>query len=255
MPRLNPREGVRGALLHTLPGRAIVVGTAIKAVVVLIRSAAGAVPAFLNVIETVAGFAVAAGLVYFGFRLGMVAKRRLLWRVRRKLLVSYLFVGVLPATLLAGFSLLCGFLLFYNLSSYLVQSRLRALSDQARFTAQMTAVEIQKAAGQDVKGIVARRQAGLEAQYPSASIAVLSVDPDCHSAAPRVIASAGPWSHVPPPKTVPEWIPCSGFGGVLTYVHPRNTPADVDTHLLVRGVAFPDMPRPPYLVVVDLLVN
>src|SRR5262245_26142363 len=185
MPRLNPREGVRGALLHTLPGRAIVVGTAIKAGVVLIRSAAGAVPAFLNVIETVAGFAVAAGLVYFGFRLGMVAKRRLLWRVRRKLLVSYLFVGVLPAPLLAGF-----FLLFYNLSSYLVQSRLRALSDQARYIAQTTALEVQRANGQDAAAIVARRQSAASSVYPDASIAIVPAARDCASAA--VVAEARP---------------------------------------------------------------
>jgi phosphoserine phosphatase RsbU/P len=255
---MRARDGiprVHAILFRTLPGRAIIVGLAIKFGIALIRTLAGSVPAFLAVIDTVAGLAVAAGFVYFGFQLVIVVKRRLLWRVRRKLILSYIFVGFVPAILLAAFALLCGFLLFYNLSSYLVQSRLRALSDQARFTAQMVAVEIQKAAGQDAKAIVARRQAGLEAQYPNASISVLSVDADCHSAAPRVIASAGPWSHVPPPKTIPEWIPCSGFGGVLTYVHPRSTPADVDTHLLVRGVAFPDVPRPSYAVIVDLLVN
>ena len=84
----------------------------------------------------------------------MLAKRRLLWRVRRKLILSYIFIGFVPALLLVAFSLLCGFLLFFNFSSYLVQSRLRALSDQARFVAQSAALEIQRAGGRDVAGII-----------------------------------------------------------------------------------------------------
>ena len=82
----------------------------------------------------------------------MLAKRRLLWRVRRKLILSYIFIGFVPALLIVAFFLLCGFLLFFNFSSYLVQSRLRALSEQARFLAQSTALEIQRAGGRDVAG-------------------------------------------------------------------------------------------------------
>ena len=259
---MSPREnvprlpGLTNVLFQTLPGRAIVVGLAIKFTVALLRSAFGSVPAFLSVIDTVAGLAVAAGLVYFGFRLVIVAKRRLLWRVRRKLILSYIFVGFVPAILLAAFALLCGFLLFYNLSSYLVQSRLRALSEQARFVAQTTALEIQRGNNaQELQAAVARRQASIAQQYPDASVAVISVDADCHAQTSQVIASAGPWTHVEPPRSMPAWIPCAGFAGVFAYVHARGEPADADTHLMVRGVAFPDSPRRPYGVVVDLLVN
>jgi len=126
------REGVRGALLHTLPGRAIVIGVAVKLAVALIGAALGGVGPFLSVVDTVAVLAAASGLAVFGFRLLVLAKRRLLWRVRRKLILSYVFIGFVPALLLVAFALLCGFLLFYHFSSYLVQSRLRALSEQAR---------------------------------------------------------------------------------------------------------------------------
>jgi sigma-B regulation protein RsbU (phosphoserine phosphatase) len=250
-------------LLRSLAGRAIVVGLAIKLVVAAIRALAGTVPAFLSVIETVAGLAVAAGLVYFLFRLLVLAKRRLLWRVRRKLILSYVFVGFFPAALLALFALLCGFLLFYNLSSYLVQSRLRALADQARFFAQATTLEMQRAGGQDA-AIVARRQAAIAAQYPDASVAVVSADRDCRNqaAAPAskppataAITAAGPWRHVTAPATIPSWVTCAGFSGVLAYTHTREGSSDAETHLLVRGVVFPDAPRVTYGVVVDLIVN
>jgi phosphoserine phosphatase RsbU/P len=262
-------EGVRSLLFHTLPGRGIVVGVAIKLAVSGIRAIAGTVPVFLAVIETVASLAVAAGLAYFLFRLLVLAKRRLLWRVRRKLILSYIFVGFVPAILLAAFALLCGFLLFYNLSSYLVQSRLRALGDQARFVAQATALEIQRAGGAggtDVASIIARRQAGIATLYPDASVAVVSADRDCRAqaaatAAARMTpaasspATAGPWRHVTAPSTIPSWVGCSGFAGVLSYTHPRDGASDGETHLLVRSVAFPEAPRPSYAVVVDLLVN
>jgi phosphoserine phosphatase RsbU/P len=254
---MNPREGVRGMLLGTLPGRAIVVGLAIKFAIGFVRAVAGSVPAFLAVVETVAGLLVAAGLIYFLFKLLVLAKRRLLWRVRRKLILSYIFVGFVPALLLAAFALLCGFLLFYNLSSYLVQSRLRALSDQARFIAQTTAVEIQRATanGRDIPAILARRQAGVASQFPDASLAVVAVEPDCHAANGQLLATAGPWRHVDPPRVMPVWLTCAGFSGVLAYDHRHGSGTDRDTHLLVRAVVFPDVPKPAYGVVADLTVN
>src|SRR5580700_11312553 len=102
----DPREGVLGALFHTLPGRAIVIGLGIKAIVQLVGLLLGRVPTFVAVVDTVAGLAVAVGLAYFAFRLIVLAKRRLLWRVRRKLILSYVFIGFVPALLLVAFSLL-----------------------------------------------------------------------------------------------------------------------------------------------------
>jgi len=245
------REDLRGALLYTVPGRAIVIGLAIKLGVFLVGLAIGQVPAFFTVVDAVAGLAVAAGLVYFAFRVLVLAKRRLLWRVRRKLIVSYMFIGFVPAFLLVAFSLLCAFLLFYNFSSYRVQSRLRALSDQARFLAQSTALDIQRAGGRDVANILTRRQAAAAAQYPGASMAVVPFDRACGTpVAPAPsgaqtsdvkLQTSGPWTHVNPTNAVPAWIDCSGFAGVLAYSHRRDPGgAAEETHLLVRGVAFPD---------------
>jgi serine phosphatase RsbU (regulator of sigma subunit) len=247
---------MRRYFLQTLPGRAIVVGLAIKLALYLLSRLVGALPPFLTVVDTVAGLAVAAGLAYFAFQLVLLAQRRLLWRVRRKLILSYIFVGFVPALLIVAFFLLCGFLLFYNFSSYLVQSRLRAMSEQARYLAQGTALEIQRGGGRDVAAIITRRATNAAEQFPGLSIAVVSVNRSCpRGDLPPLVPSpqsrlvtAGPWAHVEPPDSIPSWIDCSGFSGVLAYAHP-------DTHLLLRGVAFPDSPRPGYAVVVDLLVN
>ena len=263
-PAGDRREGFRGALLHTLPGRAIVIGLGVKLAVSLIGLALGGVPQFFGVVDTVAGLAAACGIAYFLFRLIVVAKRRLLWRVRRKLILSYVFIGLIPALLLVAFSLLCGFLLFYSFSSYLVQSRLRALSEQARFVAQSGALEIQRSDGRDVNGILTLRQTNAARDFPDASVALVPVSRTCGGAQASSPAAqiailaphaAGPWTHVDPPVAIPSWIGCEGFTGVLAYSHQRATDGAQDTHLMVRSVAFPDGPRPGYAVVVDLLVN
>src|SRR5579872_7346873 len=164
---------MRRYFLDSLPGKAIVVGIAIRVAVAVIGALAGRVPQFFAIVDGVAGLAIAAGAVYFVVRLLAFAKRRLLWRVRRKLILSYVFVGFVPALLIVAFFLLCGFLLFYNFSSYLVQSRLHSLSDQARFVAQATALEIQRSGTRETARILARRQRSASDELPGLSIAVV----------------------------------------------------------------------------------
>ncbi|MHB8532903.1 MAG: PP2C family protein-serine/threonine phosphatase [Solirubrobacteraceae bacterium] len=277
---------MRDALLRTLPGRAIVIGLAIKLLVFAAGELWGGAPAFLSVVDTVAALAVASGAAYFLFRLVVLAQRRLLWRVRRKLILSYIFIGFIPAILIVAFFLLCGLLLFYNFSSYLVQTRLHALSEQANFFAQSTALEIQRSGGNDVAGIISRKQANASAEYPGISLAVVPVVRACSPASsgapppnpslPWAPAIAGPWAHVVAPAEVPSWISCSGWAGLLAYTTPfaagagqapQKSPIVVngrrvnigengaETHVLVRAAAFPDSLRPGYAVIVDLLVT
>jgi len=265
---VDRRAGVRGALLHTLPGRVIVVGIALKLAVLAAGVLLGAESPFLSVVDRVAGLAAAVGVSYFLVQLILLAKRRLLWRVRRKLLVSYIFIGFFPAFFLVAFSLLCGFLLFLNFSSYLVQARLQSLSDRAEFVAQNAALEIQRAGGRDVAGIISHRQAiASDKSAADVSIAVLPAagctkkseagSQKAEAGTQRTEAArAGPWAHGEPPRAVPAWIGCSGYSGVFAYSHKKMSAGDdADTHLLVRSVAFPDTPRPGYAVVVDLVVN
>ena len=141
VPLPDAQSGLRHVLLRTIPGRLIVGGGAVRLLLVVFAAAAGPLPPAFTAIDTMAGIAIAVGAAYFVVRLFIATKRRLLWRVRRKLILSYIFVGFIPAILIVAFFLLVGFLLFNNLSSYLVQTRLRALGDEARFLAQSTALE------------------------------------------------------------------------------------------------------------------
>src|SRR5215468_5575370 len=209
------RSGIRHVLFGTLPGRAIVIGVAIRLAVYAVGAALGNVPVFLSVIDTVASIGLAIGAAYFAYKLILLGKRRLLWRVRRKLILSYVFIGFIPVALIASFFLLGGFLLFYNFSSYLVQSRLNAIADQARFLAQSTALEIQRGGGRDAEAIIGRRQANAENEFPGLSVAVVPADRSCMPGAARAsippmpaTMTAGMWLHVSPPNGLPTWIKC-----------------------------------------------
>ncbi len=267
LPHGDRRQGVRHALLHTFPGRAIVIGLVTRLFVYAVGLALGSLPPFLAVVDTVAGVALAAGAAYFVFQLFVIAKQRLLWRVRRKLILSYFFIGFMPALLIVAFFLLSGFLLFYNFGSYLVQSRLRALGDRARFIAEGTVLEIERGGPQSVADIIRARERDQSAQSEGLSIAVVPADRSCGDGSARQgrppavgpVLTAGPWAHVATPSSIPSWIACRGFAGLLAYSTPRPTGTgdgtrSEDTHMLVRGVAFPVTPRPAYGVIVDLPV-
>jgi sigma-B regulation protein RsbU (phosphoserine phosphatase) len=263
-PLRQRRQGVQQQLLHTLAGRAILAGLAVRTLIYGIGLALGPPPALVGVVDTVAGIAIAAGAASFVVRLLIVAQRRLLWRVRDKLILSYIFIGFTPVLLIASFFLLCGFLLFYNFSSYMVQSRLKALGDEARFLARSAVQEIEVRGQPDLAGIVGRRQGGAAGEFAGVSFAVVPVERACAdtqtasspSAATVPPTLAGPWSHVEPPTVIPRWIDCSGFSGLLAYATRGTTAGEGEqTHILVRAVAFPGSSKPNYAVVVDLPVT
>src|SRR4051812_47163605 len=268
------------ALLRTLPGRAIVIGTAIK-IAVFALGLVARVPAFVRVVDTVASVAVVAGAAYFLWRGLAFAQRRLLWRVRLKLIISYIFIGFIPAILIVAFFLLGGLLLFSNFSSYLLQTRLHTLTDRAAAVAATTAIEIQRAGGRDAGAILARREAAIATEFPGASLALVPMDRGCGETrdgrpAPRTapqgvaaVETAGPWDHVDPPTRMPEWLGCAGFSGLLAYgdgtaqqlaggqpaILPGEEGANRRVQLLARAVAVPDSLNARGAVVVDLLVN
>jgi phosphoserine phosphatase RsbU/P len=252
-------------LLRTLPGRAIVVGIAVKLLVFAARLGGLSVPAFVALVDTLAGVAIAAGAAYVLVQLFLLAKRRLLWRVRRKLILSYIFIGFVPAILIVVFFLLGALLMFFNFSSYLVQAEVRSLDERVRFAAAGAALEFQRDGGRDGSGTLNRLLSRLQPEFPGASAAIVPADRTCtpppalNSQLPantsdlRVGSSmlvAGPWAHVSAPRSVPRWIGCDGFSGLLA--SSRHGPSGDVTEMFARGVAFSGAEHPGYAVVVDL---
>jgi len=62
---------------------------------------------------------VIAGL-WLAVRLLRLAARQALWRLRHRLIVTYLFIAGVPLVLIIGLAALAGYMLVYQLSAYLV---------------------------------------------------------------------------------------------------------------------------------------
>ncbi len=267
-PGPTPSRGLawRRWLLGTFPGRSLLIGVVVKALTWTIEAVGGTLPPVLEAVDMVGSLALIFVCAYGLTRLVFWARRRLLWRVRRKLILSYVFVGVVPVLLVITFFLLAGLLLFFNVSSYLVKSRIRSLSDQAQFLAQTTAVELQRSpTASAALETLERRQSSSEVRYPFLSLTIVPVDGlTCGGEPARAVrvprnlpvslpVSAGPWSHLDAPAVLPKWITCDGFAGLLAYsVPPTAGDPQAHTRLVTRAVALPELPSPTWAVVLDI---
>lgn len=253
-------------LLGSFPGRALLIGLVVKAFTWSVEALGFTLPPLIEGLDRAGSLALVFAAAYGLTRLVFWARRRLLWRVRRKLILSYVFVGVVPVLLVITFFLLAGLLLFFNVSSYLVKTRIRSLADQAQFLARTTVVELQRSASANAaREILDRRQGGIESRYPFVSLSVVPVsgltcptEPARAAPTPRsppmpLPVASGPWAHLDAPVLLPRWMTCDGFTGLLAYsVLPATENAASHTRLVVRSVALADQAAPTWAVVLDL---
>src|SRR5262245_19472405 len=173
-PAAAPQPSPRELLFGTWFGRLFIGAASIKFLVALWRLS-GALPTVTRVASGAAtiGLVVAVGM--FSWRLFVQVKRRLLWRVRRKLILSYIFIGVIPSLLILVFFLFAGSLVFMNVSAYLFKDAYDGIVDSAHLSAQAAAVEIGRNPASAVETIqrVHRIRVGM---YPAISIAYLAPD-------------------------------------------------------------------------------
>ena len=107
-------EKLRGSLRREMPRVAVAAGVCffLRGVVVnrsfYQESWLGALFGFITFLL------VAATLGYYGYITLRWLKRKLLWRVRRRLIITYLFVGLTPIVLLSGLGFLFGFSMALN---------------------------------------------------------------------------------------------------------------------------------------------
>jgi phosphoserine phosphatase RsbU/P len=244
-------------LLHSLPGRILLVGLAVKLQAKIIGFLFPSTWTTLDAVDAIGSLAVIFVAAYLLTKGAVLAKRRLLWRVRRKLILSYVFVGLVPGLLIIAFFLMAGFLLFFNVSSYILQSRVRTLIDQAQFTAESAALETEHGDPPTVlRQRLEQRQAIAEERFPFTSYAIVPVEGlDCPSATvetapPARATRLGPWRHLAPPDRLPRWIRCEGFAGLFAYEVTSGT--TTEHRLVMRAVALPTARRPQWAMVVDM---
>ena len=268
-------SAIRDWLSRTFAGRALLVGAVVKFLALVLRLVLGNASGLAATIDTLGDISLVAGAAVLAYRLFVVTKRRLLWRVRRRLTLSYIFIGFVPVLLIITFFLLCGVLVVLNVSSYLMQTRVRSVVDETQFLAQTAALELQQTRdAARFADALERRQASAASRYPAASYAAIPVERTCDDSAredgstrglpERLVV--GPWAHLDPPSVLPSWIACAGYSGLVAYIAEDVTDGGAEsrdagsgptrpTRLAVRAVALPDSRLPRYAVIVDVPVT
>jgi sigma-B regulation protein RsbU (phosphoserine phosphatase) len=246
----QPGASLRHLLLHRWSGRLLLGAIGAKLVVSLLELLIGTNDV-VDALNLVVRLVLLVTLAYFLSRLILIARRRLLWRVRRRLVVSYVFIGVVPALLLAAFFLTGGGLMFLNVSGYLLKTGVDDVVEEARVMAQASAEEIER--GRNLQAVheqIARRVENNVGRYPGLSIALLPRAGPAQQVVTPIVA--GTWGHVDAPKLVPTWVSAGGFSGLIAYAS-KDDPRDL--HLAVRAVGFPTTRDPRYGVVVDIPID
>src|SRR5690349_13257732 len=171
-------------------------------------------------------------------------RHRLLWRVRRKLFVSYLLLGFVPVTLVAAFMLFSSVVLYTYVSAYVFHQGMQAIEDAAHRSAEIVAQEIGETP--QAASLAVNREYGRRVfQFPDISLAVV---PGVRG---TPLVAAGSWRYAPAPTAIPPWITVArDYRGLV--VGKGAGPGATD--LLIVRAAVPALNGRAY-VVVDLPVD
>jgi sigma-B regulation protein RsbU (phosphoserine phosphatase) len=230
-----PDDGTRTArdlLLHSWPGRLFIIAAALKIAVAVLRLF-GELPAVIRIVSTAATIGLAFSVLFFLTRLIFLVQRRLLWRVRRKLILSYIFIGVVPSLLILGFFLFGSWLVTGSVGAYLFRDGYDEVTRNVQLLSEAAAAEIGRVPA-TVQETVDRvqRNASASLRYPTLSMAFVP-------AANGAPITRGPWEHLrgsaEKVPSVPQWVRDrpTGFTGTIA-VLPADAPSEPE--LVVRAL-------------------
>ena len=163
--------------------------------VVILAHAGVPIPCGLDVFGTIA---VCLYAVWGAFRLGRYLVRRLLWRIRTKLIVSYLFIAVVPLVLLLLLFGLAAMLFAGLVASHIVTSDIEAKANVLQAAARSTLTSAGRPGAAEVDALVGPARA----VHPDVSYSVVRGG--------RVVASHGTAA-----TTLPAWVKAPGFAGLV----------------------------------------
>jgi len=243
-PEAAPPFSPRALILDSWAGRLFLGATAIKLVIAIWRRLAG-VPAAIQIVSSIATVALIAAVTYLVWGLFVRVRRQLLWRVRRKLILSYIFIGVVPAALIIVFCLIGAGMLSINIGAYLFKDGYDDVVRNAGLIADAAIGEIGRATDvpQGVLDRLSTNTSGLN--YPGLSLLYTPASGD-----PARVARAGRWDHAPLPASLPMWVTRNPKGFTGTVALPlAESPGQYE--LVIRAVR----PGRTGFVIVDVPID
>lgn len=203
------RSRGRRRLLGTWAGRSLLLLVAIR-----LLGLVGAVPASLTTVATVGLWLFAGAFLVWGLsRL----RRKLLWRIRRKLVISYLLIGLVPTLLILSFFALSAYFIVGQVSSYMLNSELQRHDARAAGAADLALSEIEvlkrsssRLSDEEVSTVLERRLTPISELFPN-SVAIYLEHREY-----RILRVVGTASIANEPRVgtmLPPWLPEGSTGG------------------------------------------
>jgi serine phosphatase RsbU (regulator of sigma subunit) len=145
-------------------------------------------------------------------------RAKLLWRLRRKLIISYLLIGLVPTVLILFFFLLTAYLVFGQVSAYILSASLEQTGSEAAHQADLAVADLLRAGGrrtrlsnEQVETILSERLLPSTADNPGT--AAVYLEETGRSIRRRLVV--GDLAGLPPPGTeLPEWA-ADRYGGIM----------------------------------------
>lgn len=215
----SPPLELGAVLWRSLPGRLVLASTGLLAVLLAVGQFFD-LPLVFDVVRRVVWISWLVGTAWLLFVAISRNRRAFLWRVRRKLLLSYVFLGVVPVVLIMAFVLAAGVLLYVTVAAYVFRDSYGDSMRVVRDIAETSAIEIGRTPTLAETGLE-RRYENLRTRYPGLSLALVPTQMPARGAS---LLTAGAWSHGRAPDHVPAWLPATGFTGTLVIIGADGVP-------------------------------
>ena len=200
----GPRRQLRGWLVATWRGRLLGAALVLLLAELLLDAVGWSLPEPVWV-------AVKLVLLLYALWAGWRAVRwlsdRFLWRIRTKLILSYLFIALVPVVLLAVLFVTAGVLILLLSGSWLVTAEVDRIADVSRATAASAILDL-PASDQAAERSLAERLAPVRAVHAAASWTLLRQG--------RVVAGQGQ-----APRELPPWWKGEPFAALVSVGEPR----------------------------------
>jgi phosphoserine phosphatase RsbU/P len=209
-PRQSLPARARAFFTARWPGRIVAAAFALRLVDGLLGLAGYGLPDALTV---PAGIVLWLFLAWLGWRALRWLADRLLWRIRTKLIVSYLFIALVPVVLLTLFMAVAGVLLLGLTASRVVTGEVERAGDVLLTTARSALSGLPAADAEAARALPARLAAAREL-HPGLAFTLLREG--------RVVASSGA-----APRSLPGWLAGPAFKGLVAREPDQELPAEV----------------------------
>jgi len=195
-------------------------------------------------------FAIPA--VYYSWKLSSLLKRKLLWKIRRRLILAHIFIGAIPVLLVVLILYVSALLVYYQLSYFLI------LNQIGIYSGQLHALNLSLRAGTEqsignfpirggsLQSILERDSKYVLATFPSASI-IMRAPEDPAANEKAVFAARNVSKALLSNYQIPGWVENREFFGLVVedlapdlYRDPERVSEGVRGKLYLRSVVFSD---------------